>query len=94
MSGASGKVPCAIHLSPEALGGGPIAKLRDGDVVRLCAETGELNALVDAAEWDARAHVPTPPPAIGTGRELFAMLRHHCDEAERGASAMLAEAGL
>ena len=94
MSGASGKVPCAIHLSPEALGGGPIGKLRDGDVVRLCAETGELNALVEAAEWDARAHMASPPPAIGTGRELFAMLRHHCDEAEQGASAMLAEAGL
>ncbi|WP_204270721.1 dihydroxy-acid dehydratase, partial [Escherichia coli] len=81
-------------LSPEALGGGPIGKLRDGDVVRLCAETGELNALVDAAEWEARAHAATPAPAQGTGRELFAMLRHHCDEAERGASAMLAEAGL
>ena len=52
----------AIHLSPEALGGGPIGKLRDGDVGALCAVTGELNALVDAAEWEARAHAATPLP--------------------------------
>ncbi len=93
MSGASGKVPCAIHLSPEALGGGPIGKVRDGDVIRLCAEEGLLQALVDPAEWDAREHAVAPPPAEGTGRELFAMMRH-ADEAELGASAMLAEAGL
>ena len=54
MSGASGKVPAAIHLSPEALGGGPIGKLRDGDVIRLSADDGRLNALVDEAEWAAR----------------------------------------
>src|SRR3546814_5776866 len=54
MSGASGKVPCAIHVSPEALGGGPIGKIRDGDIVRVCAQTGTLEALVDAAEWAAR----------------------------------------
>jgi phosphogluconate dehydratase len=94
MSGASGKVPAAIHLSPEALGGGPVGKLRDGDIVRLCAEQGTLEALVDAAEWDAREHAPAPAPAQGTGRELFGMMRHHCDDAELGASAMLAEAGL
>ncbi len=94
MSGASGKVPAAIHLSPEALGGGPIGKLRDGDMVRLCAEQGVLEALVDRAEWDARALCLAPPPADGTGRELFTMLRAHCDEAELGASAMLAQAGL
>ncbi|WP_213980761.1 phosphogluconate dehydratase [Sphingomonas sp. dw_22] len=94
MSGASGKVPCAIHLSPEALGGGPIGKVRDGDMIRLCAEEGVLQALVDPAEWAAREQCAAPPPAIGTGRELFGMLRMHCDEAELGASAMLAEAGL
>ncbi|PKP91409.1 MAG: phosphogluconate dehydratase [Alphaproteobacteria bacterium HGW-Alphaproteobacteria-16] len=93
MSGASGKVPAAIHLSPEALGGGPIGKLRDGDIVRVCAETGDLLALVDAAEWDAREHAAAPPPETGLGRELFAMLRQ-ADEAEKGASAMLAAAGL
>ena len=48
MSGASGKVPAAIHVSPEALGGGPIAKLRHGEIVRLCADHGEFSALVDA----------------------------------------------
>lgn len=94
MSGASGKVPAAIHLSPEALGGGPIGKVRDGDILRLDAEAGTLEALVPAGEWDARDHAAPPPPAIGTGRELFAMMRHYCDEAEKGASAMLHEAGL
>lgn len=94
MSGASGKVPAAIHLSPEALGGGPIGKVRDGDIIRLDAEAGVLEALVPAEEWDAREHAAAPPPAIGTGRELFAMMRHYCDEAEKGASAMLHEAGL
>ncbi|WP_199192966.1 phosphogluconate dehydratase [Allosphingosinicella deserti] len=89
MSGASGKVPAAIHVSPEALGGGPLARLRDGDVVRLSADTGELNVLVDAGEWDSRTDASAPPPAIGTGRELFAMFRNGADEAERGASAML-----
>ena len=91
MSGASGKVPAAIHLSPEALGGGPIAKLRDGDVVRLDAEAGLLTALVDEAEWAARPLVEAPPPATGTGRELFAIMRRGVSTAEEGASAMLAE---
>jgi phosphogluconate dehydratase len=90
MSGASGKVPAAIHLSPEALGGGPIAKLRDGDMVRVCAESGVVEALVDATEWDARP-LPEPPPApYDTGRELFALFRHHSDLAEQGASPVLA----
>jgi phosphogluconate dehydratase len=93
MSGASGKVPCAIHLSPEALGGGPIGRIRDGDIIRVCAEEGVLQALVDPAEWDAREAAAAPPPADGTGRELFAMMRQ-ADEAELGASAMLAVAGL
>ena len=90
MSGASGKVPAAIHLSPEALGGGPIAKLRDGDMVRVCAESGVVEALVDAAEWDAR-EMPAPPPVpYDTGRELFALFRHNSDLAESGASPILA----
>ncbi|AMK18366.1 MULTISPECIES: phosphogluconate dehydratase [Sphingobium] len=90
MSGASGKVPAAIHLSPEALGGGPIGKLRDGDMVRVCAEKGLVEALVDAAEWDAR-DMPVPPPApYDTGRELFALFRRHSDLAEQGASPVLA----
>jgi len=94
MSGASGKVPAAIHLTPEALAHGPIAKLRDGDIVRLCGHKGEISVLVDAAEWDAREPASPPPPASGTGRELFAFMRAGADAAERGASAMLAAAGL
>ncbi|HEY9580168.1 MAG TPA: phosphogluconate dehydratase [Rhizorhapis sp.] len=90
MSGASGKVPAAIHLSPEALGGGPIARLRDGDMVRVCAMSGDISALVDAAEWSMRPDAPAPPPPYNSGRELFALFRHHSDEAEAGASAMLA----
>ncbi|BAV64321.1 phosphogluconate dehydratase [Sphingobium cloacae] len=90
MSGASGKVPAAIHLSPEALGGGPIGKLRDGDPVRVCAQTGSVEALVDAAEWEARPAPPAPPPPYDTGRELFALFRQHSDLAEAGASPILA----
>jgi phosphogluconate dehydratase len=94
MSGASGKVPAAIHISPEAKLDGPLARLRDGDVVRVCAETGELAALVPQAEWDARAPAGAPVAEMGVGRELFALMRHHADPAERGGSAMLASAGL
>ncbi len=88
MSGASGKVPAAIHVCPEALGGGPLARLRDGDVVRLCAARGEIAALVN--DWAARAPAEPPSPPLGTGRELFAMMRANADSAECGASAMLA----
>jgi phosphogluconate dehydratase len=88
MSGASGKVPAAIHVSPEALPDGPLARLRDGDRILLCGRTGKLDAAgVDLASRDP---VPHPPPPIGTGRELFALMRNHCDHAEEGASAMLA----
>jgi phosphogluconate dehydratase len=90
MSGASGKVPAAIHVSPEALGGGPLSRLRDGDIVRLSAERGELAAIVPTEEWDKREEAPAPAPPIGTGRELFAFMRSGADTAERGASAMLA----
>ena len=90
MSGASGKVPAAIHLSPEALGGGAIGKLRDGDLVRVCAQSGAIDALVDAATWDARDIPAAPPPPYDTGRELFALFRHHSDLAEQGASPILA----
>jgi phosphogluconate dehydratase len=94
MSGASGKVPAAIHLTPEALGVGPIARLRDGDPIRLSAQEGAIDALVDPAEWDARVPATAPPAHAGTGRELFAMMRAGADTAERGGSAMLAAAGL
>lgn len=91
MSGASGKVPAAIHVTPEALGGGPLSKLRDGDMVRLCAQTGALST---DADLSARDPVTDPTPQMGVGRELFAMMRMHADGAEQGASAMLATAGL
>ncbi len=94
MSGASGKVPAAIHVTPEAIRGGPLALLRDGDVVRVCAQTGTLEARVDPGEWAARNPAPAPDDALGVGRELFALMRAHCDTAERGGSAMLAAAGL
>ncbi|TRW15242.1 phosphogluconate dehydratase [Glacieibacterium frigidum] len=94
MSGASGKVPAAIHVTPEAHGGGPLAALRDGDMVRVCARDGTLSVLVDAAEWAARTPAPEPVHAMGTARELFAFMRAGADDAERGASAMLAAAGL
>ena len=94
MSGASGKVPAAIHLSPEGARGGAIAKLQDGDIVRLCANTGTLSVLVDADIWSARAAAPTPAQHVGTGRELFALMRAGADDAEKGGSAMLAVAGL
>ncbi len=94
MSGASGKVPAAIHVSPEAKLGGALAKLRDGDVVRVCAETGTLDTVVNPEEWATREHAVAPAETMGVGRELFALMRHHSDPAERGGSAMLAAAGL
>jgi phosphogluconate dehydratase len=94
MSGASGKVPAAIHVSPEALAGGPLAKLRDGDVVRVCAVNGVLKALVDEAEWNARELVQLGDDeadvnAHGLGRELFAGLRRNVLTAEKGACTWL-----
>jgi len=91
MSGASGKVPAAIHLTPEAKGGGPLARVRDGDVIKVCAETGELSA---RADLDARDPAPDREAEWGVGRELFRMMQAHADGAEQGASAMLASAGL
>ncbi len=91
MSGASGKVPAAIHVTPEALGGGPLALVQDGDVVRLCGHTGTLEVVADLS---GRQPAAAPQFQMGMGRELFAMLRHHADGAEQGGSAMLAEGGL
>ncbi|MBC2652715.1 phosphogluconate dehydratase [Novosphingobium aerophilum] len=91
MSGASGKVPAAIHVTPEALGGGPLALVRDGDVIRLCAHTGALEVLADLS---GRTPAVAPPAGEGMGRELFAMFRLHADSAERGGSAMLALGGM
>ncbi|MGM3388172.1 phosphogluconate dehydratase [Stutzerimonas stutzeri] len=87
MSGASGKVPAAIHVSPEALDGGPLCRVRDGDLIRVDGETGELRVLVDQAEFDARDQVKAPTDlGIGCGRELFGFMRAAFSPAERGAS--------
>ena len=86
MSGASGKVAAAIHVCPEACDGGPLARVRDGDLIRVDGRTGELRVLVDAAEFAAREPVAPPPPAIGSGRELFAFMRAGFSSAEQGAS--------
>jgi len=90
MSGASGKVPSAIHVSPEALAGGPLAKVRDGDVIRLDAVQGTLEVLVDDATWAARPLATLPVAqahdnAHGLGRELFGGMRRHVGSAEQGA---------
>ncbi len=86
MSGASGKVPAAIHVSPEAIAGGPLARLRDGDRVRVDGVNGELRVLVDDAEWQARSLEPAPQGGnLGCGRELFAFMRNAMSSAEEGA---------
>jgi phosphogluconate dehydratase len=87
MSGASGKVPAAIHVTPEAADGGPIARIRAGDLIRLDAEAGRLDALVDADEWAARqpAIADLSDSSFGMGRELFALFRACAGPAETGA---------
>jgi phosphogluconate dehydratase len=94
MSGASGKVPAAIHVSPEAAAGGPLAKVRDGDVIRLDATGGTLQVLVADAEWQARPLEPMPQSlcvanGMGMGRELFAAMRRNALTAEAGACSWL-----
>ena len=91
MSGASGKVPAAIHCTPEAKGGGPLALLQDGDMVKVCAAQGELST---SADLSSRSPAGDPDVEWGVGRELFRMLQSQADGAEQGASAMLASAGL
>jgi phosphogluconate dehydratase len=91
MSGASGKIPAAIHLTPEALGGGPLAFVQNGDIICLCAHDGQLEVQADLSTRTAAT-----PPVVddGLGRELFAMMRAGADGAEKGGSAMLVAAGL
>lgn len=90
MSGASGKVPAAIHMTPEAVDGGPIAKIKDGDIIRLDAEAGVLEVLVDQAEFDARSVATQDLSAshYGLGRELFTGMRQLVGAADNGASAL------
>jgi phosphogluconate dehydratase len=94
MSGASGKVPAAIHVSPEALAGGALAKVMTGDIIRLDAVAGTLDALVDEAVWAARKAVPLSDDhaeanAHGLGRELFGGMRKNVTSAEQGACTWL-----
>ena len=90
MSGASGKVPAAIHVTPEAVAGGPLAKVLDGDIVRVDAVAGTLDVLVDEATWAARPLAScSSPAATGFGRELFANFRRHAGGAEQGACTWL-----
>jgi phosphogluconate dehydratase len=87
MSGASGAVPAAIHVTPEAAGGGALARLRDGDLVRLDSRTGVLEARVATEAWQARAieHPDLSANDSGAGRELFRLFRAHAAAAEEGA---------
>ena len=94
MSGASGKVPAAIHISPEAASGGALARVLNGDVIRLDAVAGTLQVLVDEETWNARIPATMPPElqvanSRGMGRELFANLRKHALKAEEGACTWL-----
>lgn len=94
MSGASGKVPAAIHVSPEAAAGGALARVLDGDVIRLDAVAGTLQVLIDEETWNARIPATLPPElqaanSRGIGRELFANLRKHALKAEEGACTWL-----
>ncbi|WNW13586.1 phosphogluconate dehydratase [Pseudomonas sp. DTU_2021_1001937_2_SI_NGA_ILE_001] len=91
MSGASGKIPAAIHVCPEAYDGGPLALVRDGDLIRVDGVKGTLQVLLEPGEWAAR----TPATAqidssVGCGRELFGFMRQAFSSAEQGASAFTA----
>ncbi len=93
MSGASGKVPAAIHVTPAADKGGPLARVRDGDIIRVDSLTGELSLKVDAAEFAARAPAESSQSRhqSGVGRELFGHFRDVVGAADRGASVLFPE---
>ncbi len=91
MSGASGSVPAAIHVSPEVVSGGPLGRVRDGDILRLDCHTGVLEARVPDVLWQQR-QIPTLDAAkneFGSGRELFASLRRVAGDAEAGAISLM-----
>jgi phosphogluconate dehydratase len=86
LSGASGKIPSAIHVTPETAAGGPLAKLRQGDMIRLDGEAGVLEVLVAADEWAARSNdTDSTPPVHDLGRNLFAINRQVVTPADEGA---------
>ena len=88
MSGASGKIPAAIHVAPEAARGGPLARVQDGDIIRLDGEAGRLELKVDPSEFAAREPAEFRPnrPAMGLGREMFDLFRQAASTADCGAS--------
>ncbi|MCR5877932.1 phosphogluconate dehydratase [Phenylobacterium sp. J367] len=88
MSGASGKVPAAIHVTPEAADGGPLAHVRDGDIIRLDAETGELAIKVETNELMSRPPAVCPPSGHGYGREMFGLMRRVAGPADAGACSL------
>jgi phosphogluconate dehydratase len=92
MSGASGKVPAAIHVSPEAASGGWISRIQDGDVIEVDATTGTLQVHVDALEFSQRSQAPAPVEDDNCGRDLFATTRSLLSSAETGATFLFDEA--
>ncbi|PKU25243.1 phosphogluconate dehydratase [Telmatospirillum siberiense] len=90
MSGATGKIPMAIHISPEVIAGGPLGRVREGDMILLDANAGVIEAEVDSALWEARAATPPAAPVSeldgGFGHALFGLFRAHALPAEEGAS--------
>ena len=88
MSGASGKVLSAIHVSPEALDGGPIGRVQDGDILRVDAKTGQLDIITDGVLDRPLAVADLDGNAYGQGRELFANFRAHVGTADTGASSL------
>ncbi len=91
MSGASGKVPAAIHVTPEAAHGGPLSQVRDGDLIRVDAHAGSLEILVDPAELAARPKASISGSNVGYGRELFGWMRRAAAPAELGGGALFGE---
>jgi phosphogluconate dehydratase len=88
MSGASGKVPAAIHVTPEAADGGALAYVRDGDIIRVDALRGTLEIKVDEAELKSRPCGACPPSASGYGRDLFGVMRRAASTADTGACSL------
>ena len=86
MSGASGKVPAAIHVCPEALDGGPIAHIADGDIIRVDAVAGTLECLTEGATTRGPAKADLSANSFGVGREMFEIFRKHVSSAATGAS--------
>ena len=91
MSGASGKVPAAIHLTPEAIKGGPIGRLRDGDIITVDAHAGILTVDLDPETLEARTIPSAPANPATVGRGIFANARQHVSGAEQGASFLFGE---